>query len=211
MGRAFLYIVLILVINLSYGQVDNHATIEPSLGVSFRSASFLFFNYNYVERVNLQFKDYRFESNFQGFSLEPRLKLVFNDPKLSLSFVPLLRYDDLYTRVNQTDSSFSTTAIKEFIIDPHFALGYRLSANLEIGLGYTIVNAGKNYVNHDVIKNKVQFNTWNLILEGLLNRYSYFLRVHYIPKGEVPGNPKDDYLSISVGVAFCFSKRNTKN
>ena len=106
-------------------------------GITFRTTAVTdFYNFDIIFPDDGT-KLYNYESNIQGFALNPGL--LFNDAYLNIEYFPSLRYD-----VVRNVLGVENAKKREFIIDHNFNFGIKWK-KLVYGLGMTIINAGKGY------------------------------------------------------------------
>ena len=148
-------------------------------------------------------KLYNYESNIQGFALNPGL--LFNDAYLNIEYFPSLRYD-----VVRNVLGVENAKKREFIIDHNFNFGIKWK-KLVYGLGMTIINAGKGYyfVNPmPIIRyNDIEFKTYNVYVVIPIKPLLIEVKMLYIPRG-FPQDLDGKYNMYSLRLFYNFQALN---
>ncbi|MEO1049861.1 MAG: hypothetical protein AAFX87_04530, partial [Bacteroidota bacterium] len=134
----FFIFYFIISFNVEAQQSSRKLELFPTIGYTWRSTATEFLNLNGVSQSQFNIL-YDYERNVQGFSLNTGILLRYNK-KLEFEYYPGWRYD-----VIQAIPGTLNERKKGFIVDHNVNL--LLKKKLGIGIGFSVVNAGKGYYN----------------------------------------------------------------
>lgn len=205
--------------------LDSQSKWQPTIGVTWRSTAMNFFDFGPIIPMDWNMK-YTYEKNVQGFSLNPGVQYQLSRT-LFLEYYPNLRYDvthsvwskkhDVFQFVSdEGDSLFinnNPSYSKSFLIDHNFNI-IRRKGKLALGMGMTIVNAGKtiNYpIAHRYPANRriqnIEFRTLNgFVVIPVKKIYNLELKAMYIPR-DFPKNIYEQYMMYSIRVYYKLGER----
>jgi len=225
--RIYAFSLLIFLLGISsYSQpMNGHSKWQPTIGITWRSTAMNFFDFGPIVPMDWNMK-YTYEKNVQGFSLNPGIQYQLSRT-IYLEYYPNLRFDVTHSVWNKKDDVFqfvndegdslfinsNPSYPKTFLIDHNFNI-IRKKEKLALGLGMTIVNAGKtlNYpVNHRIPSNRriqdIEFSTLNgFVVFPVKKIYNVELKALFIPNN-FPRNIYEQYMLYTIRVFYKFGEK----
>lgn len=201
---------------------DSRWDFEPAIGIGVRSTPMYFFNFDFIERYSIVIQDYNWERNLQGLSLQPSFKISPKSSTWSVQLIAGFRYDYIYDKFVRWDTLNNPLwsppqfirgidkQVKEFIFEPQISLLKKVSPNTSIGIGYTLVNTRKTYRNFDGVKVDIEFHTIDFVFQRERPKIFWEIKANYIPKGQFPRDPFQDFIMYSARIAYKISTSKRK-
>ena len=198
-------------------------------GLTFRTTIMKNFDFMKSFGQTSYWNDYLHEKNIQGLSYQPGFKFNVPHPKVEITYRLGIRYDythDLILRwTDDLDEirKYCTACpdelegfveegfefgISEFqkswLFDHHFILMRRMKNNKHaIGVGISIVNQNEHYVDYYERKKEIEFMNYDLIYQRRIwGNIMMQANIIFIPKGQYPPDPSQNFLSYSVGLFY---------
>ena len=148
---------------------------------------------------------HHYEQNIQGMSYHLGF-LVQTKFNLNVQYKPAIRYDHAYDKIEGKN----LIQKKDLILDHHIDILKTLpNKKSSIGLGLSIINHNKQFNDFFNNTHNLEFLTYNAVYQRhfFKNLLSAEIKVLYIPKGQLPVEKKQDFLSYSIGLQYNILKK----
>ncbi|MEQ9232064.1 MAG: hypothetical protein RIF46_15375 [Cyclobacteriaceae bacterium] len=162
----------ILSICALYGLNAQNTKLEANVGLSWRSTAHRLVSAEKLGDFNGQRTCcYDSERGLQGFGLDAGLEWLFAE-KLQLEYNPRFRYDYAGSSANY-----------EFILDHNINLT-RNAGQFAYGIGYSLINSGKDFTDEDGNKNDLGLSSYNAVGRMVIfKEMEMEVKAMYIPNG----------------------------
>lgn len=184
----FFLLLILLSINL-LAQENTEKLIQPTIGLIWRSTAHPLSTYddNTSSQGNIT---YNTEEAVQGFGISTGLLWNISN-YLTIEYTPTFRYD--YAK----GEKFQGRSQYEFILDHNLNIVIT-SSQINYGIGWSRVNAGKSFLDNDGIKHQASFSTYNALAVFRIKKIFHLeVKVMYIPEN-YPDDRTKEYMAYSL-------------
>lgn len=187
----------------SKGMAQNsQLTINPTLGISWRSTAMNFFNFRAVEYEDYTLM-YNYEKNVQGLALNPGMQV--NLFPFGFEYNARLRHDYIHGNHDILNRKVLPDT-KGFLLDHNFNL--YIKRNITCGAGFSIVNSGTGYWFENPVGtrrfHRIEFSTYNVFVGFPVKKIiDLEIKAQYVPN-DFPSNRKEEYIMYSLRAYYTF-------